>query len=179
MKKFIAISGFLIGIGWGMWAVRSAEAQSLTVWTTGQVVTASALNTNFTNLKNGKVGSGVLLVNADVSASAAIAHSKLATPALLPKAWAYVAAVCAGACTLSDSLQVTSITRTGAGVYEVVLSYTPANNLFLALPSSHTANVHCIVNGHATSSPQFIIRCYTDTTGAATDASLGVLVMDS
>lgn len=154
---------------------------TLHTWGTGDVLRATDLNGNFTALNNGKVGGGVQLVNADVSNSAAIAHSKLATPALVPKAWARVgsAACAASPCTVADSSQVTSIARTGAGVYTVTLSYTPANANFAPLPASHTVNVHCITDTLATAAPQITIRCYTDTTGAATDAAFSVLVMDS
>lgn len=161
--------------------VVSASAQSLHTWSSGQGVAADDLNGNFTALKNGKVGSGVTLTNADIASNAAIAHSKLATPALVPKAWAYVGSAACGStpCTIGESSQVTSIARTSAGLYTVTLSYTPANAFFLAQPGSGTVNVHCITNGLTTVAPQITIRCYTDTTGAATDASFSILVMDS
>lgn len=167
--------------GVAAFVVISASAQTLHTWSAGQDINSEDLNANFTAVKNGKVGSGVKLVNADVSTSAAIAHSKMATPALLPKAWAYVgSAVCGSTpCTIAESSQVTSIARTSAGLYTVTLGYTPANANFQALPGSGTVNVHCITNGLATSAPQITIRCYTDTTGAATDAAFSILVMDS
>jgi len=148
-------------------------------WNTGDVLRATDLNANFTALNNGKVGGGVQLVNSDVSTSAAIAHSKLATPALVPKAWSYINATCtAGTCTAGDSSQVTSITFNATGVYNVTLAYTPANANFVALAVSHTAALYCATTGHATASPQFLVRCY-DATGAATNAAFSILVMDS
>lgn len=178
--KLMVIAG-LLGTGLGILAINPAAAQTLHTWTSGQVVTASDLNSNFAALKNGKVGSGVQAVNADISTSAAIAHSKLATPVLLPKAWVYVGAAACGStpCTIAESSGVTSVARTSAGLYTITLSFTPANTSFAAIPSSGTANVHCITNGLSTTGPQITLRCYTDTTGAATDAAFSVTVMDS
>lgn len=153
---------------------------TLHTWGTGDVLRATDLNGNFTALNNGKVGGGVQLVNADVSNSAGIAHSKMATPALLPKAWAHVNATCtAGTCSLGDSSQITSITFSATGVYNVTLSYTPANANFAQIVSSHVANVYCVTTATSTSSPHIIVRCYTDTTGAATNSAFSLLVMDS
>jgi hypothetical protein len=161
--------------------LRAMSVGALHVWGTGDVLRATDLNGNFTFLNTTKVGGGVTLTNTDVASNAAIAHSKLATPALVPKAWGYVGSAACGAtpCTVADSSQVSAIARTGAGVYTVTLSYTPANANFLAIPGSGTVNVHCVTNGLATAAPQITIRCYTDTTGAATDAAFSVLVMDS
>lgn len=180
-KGFLCIAIAVTIIGGGLLLhPNNVVAQTLHTWSAGNVVAATDLNGNFTALKNGKVGSGVTLVNADVASNAAIAHSKMATPALFPKAWAYVGTACtAGTCTLGDSSQVTSITFNATGIYNVTLSYTPGNANFIANAESHTANVYCISNGLATAAPQFLIRCYTDTTGAATNAAFSVIVMDS
>jgi len=153
---------------------------SLHVWNTGDRPRATDLNGNFSFLNTTKVGGGVLLTNADVSSTAGIVHSKLATPALLPKAWAHVNTTCtAGTCSIGDSSQVTSIAFSATGIYNVTLAYNPANANFLQIVGSHVANVHCATTATATSSPHIVVRCYTDTTGALTNAAFSILVMDS
>lgn len=168
-----------LALTFGVLKIPSALGQTLHTWNTGDVLRATDLNANFTALKTGKVGSGVTLVNADVSNSAAIAHSKLATPALVPKAWSYIETTCtAGTCTLTDSSQVTSITWSATGVYNVTLAYTPANNDFAVFVTSHVASTFCAATGQATAAPHVVIRCYSDA-GAATDTHFSMLVMDT
>lgn len=160
--------------------------QTLHSWTTGQVVTATDLNGNFTALKNGKVGSGVQASNTDIASNAAISHSKMATPALLPKAWGYISAACTGstaagtACTIGDSTQISSITTNGSsGQFRINLSYTPANANFAVIVTSHTTASVCIATTQATSAPHALVKCF-DYTGAANDTNqFSVLVLDS
>lgn len=186
MKKLQAAIVGLVAVGavaatnpWKM--LSSMSSGALKVWSTNERIQAVDLNGNFSQHETTKIGGGVQASNSDISASAAIAHSKLATPALVPKAWTYISATCAaGTCTAGDSSQVTSITFNATGIYNVNLAYTPANANFAPVVTSHTANVYCITTGpFATVAPQFNVRCYTDTTGAATNASFSVLVMDS
>lgn len=183
MLKALLVGGSLtLGAFFGHWQMQRQMVMGvLHTFGSTEVVTAANLNNNFNWLNTNKIGAGVQLSNSDVAAGAAIAHSKLAAPGLLPKAWARVGSAVCGAspCTVADSSQVTSIARTGAGVYTVTLAYTPANANFAPLPASHTVNVHCITDTLATAAPQVTIRCYTDTTGAATDAAFSLLVMDN
>lgn len=191
--KAAIVSTLLIGaataVGAGVNPLRMLSSMSsgvLKVWSTNERIQATDLNANFTELNTTKVGGGVTLTNADVASNAAIAHSKLATPALVPKAWAHVNATCDGAaaagtaCTIGDSSQVSSVTSNGtAGQYRVNLSYTPANANFAQLVTSHVANVHCVTTATATAAPHVIVRCYTDSTGAATNTAISILIMDS
>lgn len=183
----IGVFGLAVGLALGLLTIGRVNAQTLHSWSTGQVIYASDLNANFTALKSGKVGSGVTLVNSDVSASAAISHSKLATPALVPKAWAYVSAACTGSaaagtvCTTDDKSGVTSITTNGTtGVFRLNLSYTPANANFAVFTTPRTAGTaQCAVTALGTSAPHATISCF-DYTGAAFDVNqFFVLVMDS
>lgn len=185
-KYTICIGITLVGVGLGILTSSPAVAQTLHAWSTGEVLRAADLNANFTALKNGKVGSGVTLTNADVSSVAAIAHSKLATAALVPKAWAVVTANCTGsaalgtACTLGDSSQVTSITTNAfTGQFQLRLAYTPANANFAILVTTRTATSVCMANQTSTSNPHAIIQCF-DYAGATLDVNqFSVLVMDS
>lgn len=165
-----------------------ALASSIKVWSTGETLRSADLNSNFAHIHDNMVGNhGARLTNADVNASAAIAHSKLQTPALIPKAWAVVSASCGSSpCTLGDSSMVTSITRTGAGAYPVTLSYTPSSlNFGVVLTSLTSGAAICYVSSRATSAPHFQVNCVSipvpsgPTDAAPTDAGFTLTVLDS
>lgn len=150
----VILTGLLIGVG-------VAWAAGLKTWSTNESVTASDLNGNFQYLNNVKVGGGKLLVNADVSASAAIAHSKLATPALVPKAWAQVGGTCSSSpCTITSSSGISAITRVSTGLYNVALSTTRANAAYAVIAVSEDDSgptVACSANTPTTTS--FTLSC--------------------
>lgn len=169
------------------WPLLRSMTTSITLhtWGTGDRPRAVDLNGNFTALNNGKVGGGVQLVNADVASTAAIAHSKLATPALLPKAWAMLSANCTGsttantACTVGDSSQLNITTSGVTGFFRGNLGYTPANANFAVLVTPRITGKMCTADTYATTAPHFLIKCYDDA-GAIVDAmQFTVLVMDS
>lgn len=153
-----------------------AFAPAMTTFSSGNVLTASALNANFQHLDNWANGN---IVNANISATAAISHSKLATPGLMPKAWAQVGTLCAaGTCTLDENTSVTSIAWSAAGDYNVTLAYTPINAAFVPQVTSHTVAAVCIATTTAAAAPHFKVRCF-DYAGAATNAAFSILVMDT
>lgn len=179
MNKALKIAAFWAVLGGVAWA-------SLKVWSTGEIIRSTDLNANFSELNTTKVGGTVKLTNSDVSTSAAIAHSKLATPALLPKAFAAVNSTCnSSPCTLTSSSKVTTITRSGDGAYAVTLAYAPANasfGVFLYVNSAHWASygLGCLVTNLQQSAPQFTIACNRTSDGAAEDPSgFTILVMDN
>lgn len=127
-----------------------AGAGSIKVWSTGEYITATDINANFTHIHSQMVGGhGGRLLNADVSSSAAISHAKLATPALLPKAWA-VTDTCVGStdggagstCTVPDKSVVTSVTVGATGTYTVNFP-ARANANYGVLVNSHTSLSSC------------------------------------
>lgn len=198
MNKKIAAAGlltFLVGAfasaGINPFALVPQMAHgALYVWGSDEVVTNPDLNANFSELNTTKVGGGVTATNSNIASNAAIAHSKLATPALVPKAWATVTANCDGAaaagtdCTVGDSSQIPSgngVEATGAGgVYRVNLSYTPANANFAVLVTAHTSGVYCNADTRATAAPHFVVRCWDGAVpGASNNVQFSVLVMDS
>ena len=123
MKQRLAVAAIL-----GVALV--AFAGPIKTWSAGEVITANDLNANFQHIHNLMVGGhGARLVNSDVSASAAISHSKLATPALLPKAMGGIYTACdGGTCAWNVSSGFTStITRAGTGQYAVTFSSARAN----------------------------------------------------
>lgn len=173
MKKGLAVLGMLVVVfvAWG-----HAGAPSPTTWSAGQTLTHSALNDTVAHIHNTLSGG---ITNTHISSSAAIQHSKLQTPALVPKAWAKVASACAASpCTVEAGSGVTSIARTGAGVYTVTLSYTPTNTAFGAFATTHTADLYVVVTGFATGAPQITVTC-NDAAGVDTDCGFSVTVMDN
>ena len=156
-----------------------AYAGSINTFATGETISASALNANFNHIHNTMVGGhGARLVNSDVSTSAAISHSKLATPALLPKAWAYVSACTTGTCTLAASSGITSITAGGTdGTYTVVLpARSDTNYGFLVFPIG-VVDMVCF-GEPVISTSQFSFDCETHA-GVATDTGFTVMVLDN
>jgi hypothetical protein len=163
---------------------------ALKVWSTGEILTAADLNGNFAYIKAHAVGMGThTLVNSDVSSSAAIAHSKLAVPSLVPKAWGevYNAAPCAAAgspdCTAylvaSYGLYPTNAIVGGgtAGLYHVAFATARADGYYAPVANSITPGVFCSVENFNT--VYFDVRCKTSTSGAATDANFTFIVMDN
>lgn len=150
-------------------------------WSTGERVTATDLNSNFSHAEANLKGSGhTLIVNADISGSAAITHSKMATPALLPKAWGVVGltGACNGgaaagtACTVDANSGVTAVKSNGTtGEYRVDLAFSPANAVYGVMVTSMTRDAYCVVDltslalqagaGDANGT-NFVISCETD-----------------
>ncbi len=161
-----------------------AGATAIKTWG-AEVLRYTDLNSNFAHLHDTMVGGhGARLVNADVSASAAIAHSKLATPALVPKVWGTVgitggagtAACGASPCTVTATSGVTSVTRSSAGVY--VVNFTARSNAAYGfIVSSNTTDLHC--NGDSFTTSAATIGCRTTSTNTLTDSAFTILLLDN
>lgn len=159
----------------GALILSESSAWALKVWTAPERVTIAQLNANFAEVANNS------LTNSNIAANAAIAHSKFATPALVSKAWAELDAVCSSSpCTVGDSSQVTSVTRSATGVYVV--------NFSVTLTATHAPIVtvgeddkNCRYTTKATTS--VTISCKTNGTDlvapAASDTKFTVVVWDS
>jgi hypothetical protein len=171
VKKLIAIVGLLVFVS------LPSDAGSIKTWSTHETLRASDINANFSHIHNEMVGGeGARLVNADVSASAAIAHSKLATPALLPKAMAVMTTTCtAGTCALAASSGVTSIAFVSTGVYTVTI---PArlNAVYGATVTPHLVTLQCYTDTYTTTT--FAIRC-TDFASGVKNGAFTVAVFDN
>jgi len=155
-----------------------------TTFVDGDPLTAAQLNDSFSHVDN--VFSGGI-TDSMVSGSASLQHSKLATPALLPKAWALVgvAALCNGAaavgtpCSVDVSSRISSVVAGGVtGQYNVNLAYTPTNANFGILATGRIAGVNCNAGFQQTAAPQLVVYCFTGTTGAATNTPFTVMVLD-
>lgn len=173
------VAGFIGAMAALAVLVQTAHAHtgspSPTTWSNGNTLTAQALNDTVAHLHN-TFSAGI--VDAHVSTSAAISHSKMATPSLLPKVWGVVTATCSGSpCTVAAGSGVTSVTRSGPGDYVVNLTATRANAAYLPIANSITTNVHCISKSLATGS--FGVDCRATSTNAATDAAFGFSMYDN
>lgn len=175
-KLGIAVwAGLLIGGGY-------ATAGSIKSWS-NEVITASDLNTNFSHIHDVMVGGhGARLVDGDVSASAAIAHSKLAAPQLVPKAWALctdgVADGNPGVLT-EDTGFASCADVAGTGLYSVTFDSARANaNYGVFLTPINATGAVCYVTARSTTVISF--TCSDLATPSAVDVTaIHVLVMDN
>lgn len=174
MKKALVVFAML--------AASVAVASAIKVWSPGDTLSSTDLNANFAHIHSLMVGGhGARLLDADVSASAAIAHSKMANPALLPKAYVYVASVCSSSpCTMNLSYGLTSVTRTGTGLYQLNLNPARTNATFGGVVSVMycSGSPPCTCNYEApVAGTAYNIDCY-DRTGAAKDVGFFVTLFD-
>lgn len=158
-----------------------AVASSIKSWNGTEVVTNTDINTNFSHIHDNMVGGhGARLVNADVSASAAISHAKLATPALVPKAWASVTTACsADPCTITASSGIATARRTAAGNYYVTFSVARPNDSYgvVITPGMGSAQIQCKMEDYETASAIFI--CENQSTGADADIGWTIMILDN
>ncbi|UOF77442.1 hypothetical protein [Caudoviricetes sp.] len=126
-----------------------------------------------------------------ISSAAAIAHTKLATPSLVPKAMALAlgsstglgpynwTACTTGTCTLAQSSRITSVTWSATGIYHVTLAYTPADATFMVHAfSAENALLLCRAYDYDVSAPHFKIRC-ENAAATATNSVPSFTVWDS
>lgn len=174
MKQYLPgiIAAVLITAGF-------AYGGAIKSWSNNEVLSPTDLNANFSHIHGTMVGGhGARLVNSDVSTSAAIAHTKMATPALLPKAWAYVASTCTSdPCTRAASSGISAVNWVSAGNYTATLSYTPADNAFGVLLTGH-AQVYCWMSARSVAAPHITFSC-DNAAGVQTNAGFTILVMDN
>ena len=177
MKRlgFIALVGGLLG----SLLVQVTPAMASALVTFSGSISAADLNSNLNHIHNTMVGGhGARLVDADVSATAAVAHSKLATPALVPKIWATVgSATCAASpCTVAASGGTyTNVTRSAAGTYSLNFdARTDAN--FGVLVTSRTTDVYCYAGALTTTAAPFVC---VDAAGTEADAAFTILLLDN
>lgn len=182
MKKafYIAAVATLLTSGVGI-------AGAIKTWSTSETLKSADINGNFSHIHSTMVGGhGARLVNSDVSASAAIAHSKLATPSLLPQAWAQWKTTCTSGttpCAPAAAVGVTDMVWNSSGDYAVRLSVGRINTNYLVLVTPYGAassTLYCGAYnlGTGTTLGSFGVQC-RDAAGTLTDASFGVLVMDN
>lgn len=161
-----------------------ATAGGIKTWNSGDTLDASDINANFQHIHNAMVGGhGARLTNSDVSSSANIGYTKIQNGRGIARAWADVEGTCSGvppiACTVDESLNITSITKTATGQYTAVLGYTATDNVYLAIAHSFSSTVLCWAQSASTTQVTIVCSDYDAAIGpTATDAAFGIVVYD-
>ncbi len=160
----------------------AVAAGTIKSWSNAEALTASDLNANFTHLHGLMVGShGARLVNADVSASAAIATTKLAANLLIPKTWVTLPYTGAATGVGEFSGGSATVAHTSPGVYTVTLGYTATNNVYGVVTTPHTNGAitgTCEVTTSVSTTTVFVVTCLNNA-GAATDMGFTAVVYDN
>lgn len=172
MKTWIKTLTFVLALSGAV-----AIAGAIKTWGSGEVLTSSDLNATFAHIHNTMVGGhGARMVDADVSASAAITHSKMATPALLPKAWAMVGSACvATPCTILAGSGISGITRSSAGSYVITWSVARADANYGVLCTAIGFPNVCTLTALTTTTSTM----GTSIGGVLTDSGFTVMMMDN
>lgn len=183
-KLWLTIWMLSTALGVGSFLGSKAQAGAIKTWS-AEVLTHSDLNSNFAHIHNTMVGGhGARLVDADVSTSAAITHSKLASPILLPKAVAWTQTVCTtGTCASVTASGIASVAHTGTGQYIATFSSARSNTNFAVIITAHGVDdvgswCHDIQSGHTTTTFEF--ECFTDdgSSGALTNMAWSIMILD-
>lgn len=152
-----------------------AYAGSIKTWSNGEVIQSTDLNTTLAHIHTAAEAS---ITNAKVSTGAAIAHSKLATPALIPKVWAVVALCTTGTCTIqADSGINTVVAGVTDGEYTIDFDTDRANaNYATFITTNGAVSTFCSVTAYLTTG--ITIDCENDA-GADTDVGFSIMVLDN
>lgn len=143
-------------------ATTMALAGPIHTWSVGEVITSVDLNAALSHIHGTMVGGhGPRLVNSDVSGSAAIAHTKLAGPSLIPKVWANVdCETTPGSCPILAGSGVSSVTYSGTGDYSVNLTTARTNAVYGVLISSNSIVVgYTLCSSNTQGVSAITIRC--------------------
>jgi hypothetical protein len=180
----------LAQVGVSQYASAHSESPSLVTFTNGQILTHTDLNNSLAHIHNTLSGG---ITNTHISASAAIAYSKLNLAnsltladtasdidVLLPLGYATLADDCAvngAVCTLAISSGVTSITNNAAevGQYDVVLSTaTSSVNTHISVTPIGGSDMNCGINSGRTTTT-FTVTCVDDATGAEQTGQFSII----
>lgn len=156
---------------------------AIKTWGSGDTLTSADLNANFQHIHNNMVGGhGGRLTDADVSASANIASSKLAAYHLIPVAWGSVAECTGSPCTIISSSGISSVTRTSAGVYTVNLTTSRPNTSYMAMTwnyKSYAGAGEICWTTAITVVGSFPVLCASDLVPTSADSSFTFVVYDN
>lgn len=162
-------------------AAAAVVAGPIKQWNGTEVITYTDLNSNFAHLHaSAGHNHGPVIVNGDINASAAISHSKLATPHLLPKTWAQVA--CSGSCSvteMSPAAVIGSVTWSSAGIYVVNLAVPRTDGNYLVLVNSNNTASDAVCHGWASNSSTVSVRCTKASDATALESNFSLLIMDA
>lgn len=151
-------------------------AGAIKIWQSGENINVADLNSNFAHIHNLMVGGhGGRLVDADVSASANIASSKLAGGKGIPRAWA-TAQCDGGACGILEGYNVTSVARSG-GSNTATLSYTPTDAVMAVTATFNSGKGFCDTSQTQVATPNITLHCFDDT-GTTVEGIYSFVVFD-
>lgn len=142
-----------------------AGAATLKTWTAGESITADQLNGNFSIVNSRSLA-------AKSAAAAATATATNGPQAVLAFGNANTATtVCsASPCTLNSSYNVTSVTRSGAGVYVITFNATHTNPKILIVNSQVKGRPCYASPTFGATTTTETINCYADYTAGAAAA---------
>lgn len=151
-------------------------------WASGDVLRASDLTADMQHLEAGlKGGSHTAIVNADISASAAILNSKLKVAN--PKAILYVSSCVGTPCTItmqSPASFYSSVTRASPGSYLATFTTPRTNATYFAVAVSNStganAPYHCYA--HSPGVNDISIACFRKDGTTADDPNVGLVLYD-
>lgn len=168
-----------------------AVAGYIKVWGPGDTFMSQDINGNFAHIHSLMVGGhGARLVNADVSPSAGIAHSKLASPGLIPRLTGTMLSVCTVAsCNWTTRTGfAAAFGRTGTGQYSLAFATARPNNVYSPVATSIGDGIvapsrdRCAVYGTTFLTTGFSIMCtrrvFDGGVDEAVDVPFTVTVMD-
>lgn len=158
-----------------------AGAGSIKTWTGGDTLTISDLNDNFDHLHDNMVGGhGARLVDSDISTSAAITHSKMATPMAIPKAMSVVPPGCtSGTCSQNISWNVSAVAWNTTGLYDVTLSPARDDAVYgVMITGWLNTGANCSVGSASLTTTGFSVQC-TNTAGTAADSGFTFVIYDN
>lgn len=180
MKNFLKLL-FVVAIIAGI-----TNASAIKVWASGDVLSFSDLNANFAHIHSLMVGGhGARLYDADVNASAAIAHTKLATPGVLAKSTFIIGSsttpCAAGTCTLTGASGITpTVTWNSLGNYTVVLPVARTDafwsvQLTPMYCNASTGGCYCSIQT-STSTTTTTVQCFTVATAGPAVVAANIVV---
>lgn len=163
----------------GLFLASVAGAGAIHTWANGDTLTAKDLNANFNHIHRNMVGGhGPRLVNADVSATAAISKQKIANGDAVPKGWIISkTAGCGGTCTIDAHGGFATVGLVSSGAGTMAFTFTPArtNNNYAVIVSAYNSGDLCWSETYTTTG--FTIGCQ-DSGGAATKEGFSLVLFD-
>lgn len=172
--KYVFVTLFVAGV---------VNAGAIKLWSNGDALNATDLNSNFNHIHNLMVGGhGARLVDADVSASANIKLSKLESSAGIASGMGFVSAPAgtpciADPCTVTDGLGIAAVNWGPAGNYVVTAApgAFSGDSQFIVSVESRTVGTYCY--SQSTGINTFAVFCNTFG-GIATDVTFDVIFWD-
>jgi hypothetical protein len=156
---------------------------ALKVWSGSESIQTADLNSNFTQVNNAATA---LVTNAKVSASAAVASSKLAAYRQIPTDWVHMTQASSSCGTSAAGCTVTSpsgmvVSGIATGKYTVGFASPKVDITYGVTISVETVtgtHGQCVRYPLSSTTSQFIVWCYNDAT-TLTDTGFTIVILDN